>query len=366
MAAKSRPNKPRSPGDRAAELVLTEFQPLAARPPEAAPAKPRPLAKPRPAAKTSAKRPPSDIGRHVESLSVQCQRLSEMETETETEASSRIYLLSSRARIADEPPASLAGLERAFDTEKARLDYLAATRWPDGPRCPACQGREPWRSGPRLICSACGKEVRVLAGTVLQDSKLPLEVWFRALWLMVENRAGLNARRLGAELGVRTATAWGLLRKSRAVMAGLVGTPLSGLVEVGLFNAPGAKGPGPLVAAAVERVPGGETRLEVVGSPSELGAFTKRRLSPAARVVAPADGAAPRRPIGPYDAGVKAAADLLARWLDLIWRTRPSAGHLQGYLDEFAFRLDHRKVAESWNLFELLVGQALRTPPLTG
>jgi len=78
---------------------------------------------------------------------------------------------------------ALTELERRFREESACRAYLAALRWPKGFVCPNCRGRQRlavrrglWR------CEACRPEVSVTVGTVFQDSKLPLTLWFQAIW----------------------------------------------------------------------------------------------------------------------------------------------------------------------------------------
>jgi hypothetical protein len=54
----------------------------------------------------------------------------------------------------------------------------------------------------------------VLAGTILQDSKLPLAVWFRAMWQVTAQKNGISALGLHRVLGLGNyRTAWSLLHK---------------------------------------------------------------------------------------------------------------------------------------------------------
>jgi transposase-like protein len=91
--------------------------------------------------------------------------------------------------MAKEFPTTLLELERQFSDEETCREYLAKLRWPEGMVCPVCQAQESlairrgvWR------CKACRKEVSVMAGTIFQDSKLPLMLWIRAMWLVPVKR----------------------------------------------------------------------------------------------------------------------------------------------------------------------------------
>jgi hypothetical protein len=58
-----------------------------------------------------------------------------------------------------------------FATEAACLDYLAASRWPEGFICPGYGGRRAWVLERRHLweCSACSLQTSVTAGTVLDE-----------------------------------------------------------------------------------------------------------------------------------------------------------------------------------------------------
>ncbi len=76
---------------------------------------------------------------------------------------------------------SLPEFQRHFPDEAACDEYLAAVRWPDGFRCPACDGAKAWRLSTKPFtweCAGCGKQTSVTAGTVMRRAKLGLTIWF--------------------------------------------------------------------------------------------------------------------------------------------------------------------------------------------
>src|SRR5215207_10493360 len=84
-----------------------------------------------------------------------------------------------------EPPRSLPEFEARFPDDAACARWLAAKRWPDGFRCPACGHDRAWelaRERLTLQCAACERQVSVTAGTVLHGSHLGLRTWFLAAW----------------------------------------------------------------------------------------------------------------------------------------------------------------------------------------
>ena len=71
---------------------------------------------------------------------------------------------------------------------------LEATRWPNGFRCPDCGGSAHCihhRSGRKLFqCNACRRQTSLIAGTIFQGTKLPLTVWFLAIYLISQAKTG--------------------------------------------------------------------------------------------------------------------------------------------------------------------------------
>ena len=45
-------------------------------------------------------------------------------------------------------------------------------------------------------------------GTILQGTKLPMRVWFRAMHLLAQGKKGLSNIELGRRLGISTNAAW--------------------------------------------------------------------------------------------------------------------------------------------------------------
>ena len=80
-------------------------------------------------------------------------------------------------------PRTLEEFEGRFATEQACREYLMQLRWPQGFVCPRCGGRRarPSRRG-LLRCGQCDYQASVTAGTIFQDTRLPLRTWFRTMW----------------------------------------------------------------------------------------------------------------------------------------------------------------------------------------
>src|SRR6187397_2168087 len=88
---------------------------------------------------------------------------------------------------------SEAAFRERFGTEAACREALFAMRWREGLACPAC--------GHRGFCA-------LTAGTVFQDTKLPLVTWFAAVYHLTQGKNGISSIELARRLGVRQPTAW--------------------------------------------------------------------------------------------------------------------------------------------------------------
>ncbi len=117
---------------------------------------------------------------------------------------------------------SEAQFDALYGTEALCHDALVQWRWPDGFECPDCRGGEHCvvKRGARSLyqCNACRKQTSVKAGTIFEASKLPLRLWFKAMYLMTQSKKGISSIELGRRLGVTQTTAWILKQKLAQVM----------------------------------------------------------------------------------------------------------------------------------------------------
>src|SRR3989442_2699958 len=118
-------------------------------------------------------------------------------------------------------PRTLREFQRRFADEEACQLYLAASRWPDGYRCPRCGFGAALELPTRLLwrCKQCGRDTSVTAGTVLHRTHTPLTQWFWAAYLVTTHTPGLSALQLQRQLGLRRyETASAMLQKLRRAM----------------------------------------------------------------------------------------------------------------------------------------------------
>ena len=81
--------------------------------------------------------------------------------------------------------------------------------------CPHCGEEGYWqhRARPEIReCEICRKPLRLRAGTIFRDSKVPILTWLRAIFLAMQDKRGVSALQLMRQLGMKSyTTAWGIL-----------------------------------------------------------------------------------------------------------------------------------------------------------
>jgi hypothetical protein len=83
------------------------------------------------------------------------------------------------------------------------------------------------------LCTACRHQASVTAGTIFQDTRLPLTLWFRAIWQVTSQKNGVSALGVQRVLGLGSyKTAWAWLHKLRRAMVRPGRDRLAGTIEV--------------------------------------------------------------------------------------------------------------------------------------
>ena len=124
--------------------------------------------------------------------------------------------------------------EQRFSSEQACCEYIYQLRWPNGFKYPQCQHQEAWQTERGLYhCTKCHCQTSVTAGTIFQDTKKPLQLWFRTMWYITNQKHCVSALGLQKALGLGCyQTAWTWLHKLRVAMVRPGRDRLSGIVEV--------------------------------------------------------------------------------------------------------------------------------------
>nr|MBC8555443.1 IS1595 family transposase [Candidatus Brocadiales bacterium] len=126
-------------------------------------------------------------------------------------------------------------LAKVFPDEISCLKHLKAIRWKDKSYCPHCGHTRiyEFKDDKTYKCSGCRKKFTVKVGTIFEDSKIPLQKWFIAIYLITSHKKGIASLQLAKDIGVTQKTAWFMLQRLRfASKTKSFKTKLSGEVEV--------------------------------------------------------------------------------------------------------------------------------------
>ena len=129
---------------------------------------------------------------------------------------------------------NLVDVNTMFPTDEKCRELLTRLRWPEGVRCPRCNMDAVELETEKTLhyCKQCDYQFTVTAGTIFNDSHLPLRKWFLATLLLCEAKKGMSACQIQRTLGVSYKTAWYLCHRIRAAMAQTDKPMLSGKIEV--------------------------------------------------------------------------------------------------------------------------------------
>jgi len=291
-------------------------------------------------------------------------------------------------------PQTLMELESRFSTEKGCRDYLASLRWPDGFACPRCIHRIAWEKNNGLFqCASCHYQTSVTAGTIFDQLRTPLPVFFRAIWWVVTQKNGASALGLQRILGLKSyRTAWTWLHKIRHAMVTPGRDCLDGEIEVdetylgsseeGVDGRQTFKKTLVAIAAQVDGKRIGRIRMRCIPDASfeSLLAFITQTIAPGSLIHTDGwSGYAGLSGKG-YDhkvtnvketgnsaheslPRVHLVASLLKRWIQGTHQGAVSPEHLDRYLDEFVFRFNRRTSASRGKLFYRLLQNAMSATP---
>lgn len=294
----------------------------------------------------------------------------------------------------EEYPKTMIELEERFSNEKSCREYLYQIRWPEGFICPRCGHQRCWPKQDGLYrCAGCKYHLSVTAGTIFQDSRIPLSLWFRAIWQVVSQKHGISALGMQRVLGLsRYETTWNMLHRLRRAMVRPGRDLLIGPVQIDEVYIggprPGKRGRGAanktlIVISVEDKVKrAGRIRLYKVddASSASLIPAVKATVEPKSEVRT--DGWEGYSQLPSFDYKhtvirktaavgdnllplVNRVAALMKRWLLGTHQGKPSPSHLEYYLDEFVFRFNRRTSKSRGLLFYRLLQQAVHVAPIT-
>lgn len=291
-----------------------------------------------------------------------------------------------------------------FPDEQAAEEFVSSVLWPDGPRCPRCNGDnvyEPGGKAPmKYRCRPCRRYFSLRSGTVMRDSTIGYRQWLVASYLMATSLEGFTAMKFKNSLKVRHNHGWHMAHRIREALKDDGSSKLGGeIIEIDETwiggrarnmhrrNRPSRKEllrRKAIVMVAKDRETG-EVRAKVVPdrSRASLMSFIERTVQHGALLCTDSLSAY-RDPMGYWHESVNHTRGEYVRGIvhtnsvESFWNALKtgykfyrymSPKHLQRYVDEFQARNNMRNLGTMAQL-ELLVramaGKRLRWKDLTG
>jgi transposase-like protein len=107
-----------------------------------------------------------------------------------------------------------------FNDEKVCVQYFEQIRFKGGEYCPHCGHGKIMRfaDGKRYRCAKCRKDFTIKTKTVFGESKVPMQKWFIAIYLLTTNKKGISSVELAEKVGVTQKTAWFMDHRIRKAM----------------------------------------------------------------------------------------------------------------------------------------------------
>jgi len=124
---------------------------------------------------------------------------------------------------------------RYFSDLEVCHEFLVSMRWPAGVECPKCGSKNVGKfSGRRKVCNCknCKKQFTAKVGTIFEDSPLGLDLWFVAIWMILNAKNGISSCELGRALGIKQQSAWFVGHRIRYALERGTFVKMGGIVEV--------------------------------------------------------------------------------------------------------------------------------------
>ena len=278
-----------------------------------------------------------------------------------------------------------------YPDDAACLDYLWRTLYSEDGKhylCPKCEVVRTFHrveSRPLYSCAKCGKGIHPTAGTIFEKSSTSLHLWFYGIYLMSSTRCGISAKQLERELGVTYKTAWRMFNKIRSLLdQDKNDEPFDGIVEMdesyiggkakwrskarnqkirgyrtdnfagketvlGMVQRGRDGQHGKIKAKVVDSLITDDERMDAVATKVMPGAFVYTDESP--HYIDLEKTGYPHRRVN-HGKKVYVSGDVHTNTIEGFWALTKrgiggvyhsvSAKYLQTYLDEYAFRYNHR------------------------
>lgn len=128
---------------------------------------------------------------------------------------------------------SVLDLINAFPNEQVCIEHLEELRWNGNVVSPFDSSSKVYNcKGNKYKCKNTGKYFNVKTNTIFDNTKMPLQKWFLAIWLVTSHKKGISSLQLSRDLDITQKSAWFMLQRIRNCFGIGSGNDLEKEVEV--------------------------------------------------------------------------------------------------------------------------------------
>lgn len=128
---------------------------------------------------------------------------------------------------------SLIDVMKTFSEEQKCIDYLEQMRWSEtGVVSPFDETSKVYKcKGNKYKCKTTGKYFNVKTATMFDNTKIDLQKWFFAIYIVTTHKKGISSTQLAKDIDVTQKSAWFMLQRIRACFGIENNNELEGIVE---------------------------------------------------------------------------------------------------------------------------------------
>jgi len=111
---------------------------------------------------------------------------------------------------------SIIDLLKVFPDEQSCINHLEHLRWDGNIISPFDENSKVYKcAGNKYKCKSTGKYFNVRTNTIFDNTKIPLQKWFLALYVFSSHKKGISSHQLARDISVTQKSAWFLLHRLR-------------------------------------------------------------------------------------------------------------------------------------------------------
>ena len=124
-----------------------------------------------------------------------------------------------------------------YFSDKVRAhEYLVKLRWQGAVKCAHCNHDKVYElkgATKRYKCALCREQFSATKGTIFENSAIPLQKWFVAIYLITAPKKGISSHQLARDLSITQKSAWFVLHRVRfALQSGTFVHSANAIIEI--------------------------------------------------------------------------------------------------------------------------------------